>query len=370
VDQRGLALVADGRVEDKVVVKTTRLRNGQDPARDSSLGSHLMSARANDLTEAERATLEMLRYWRLLRHRILFIAGATIAVSLAVGCYTKFFATKVYRAKAVVTPVAPSQSWAGTSGVAPGENFGAGMGALLGFGAEGDNALTSQRYIAIMHSYAFTTELVKRYQLRAKLLKDSGEKPPKVSDWQLYRKLGGSFQTDYDYKSGNMTLYFFDPDPRSAKQMLGYYLENLRDKLRNAEIRTAAGAATSLQDEIDKTSDALLRNQLYELMARQIQRAKIAQVQADFAFKVVEPPVVPDHYYSPSARRAAMLWGAITLFVLCSWVLLGDFLRRARATLAADELGDSAPPAGNSEGASRLADDAQPAQEEKLPLQH
>ena len=113
------------------------------------------------------------------------------------------------------------------------------------------------------------------------------------------------FSTEYDFKSGNLTLYFMDPSPDEAQKVLGYYLDSLREKLRNEEVQAGASAAASLEEEVRKSSDALLQTQLYELMARQIQREKMAEVQSDFAFKLVEPPVVPDNYYAPKARHNA-----------------------------------------------------------------
>jgi len=95
--------------------------------------------------------------------------------------------------------------------------------------------------------------------------------------------------------------------------VLGWYLEALRERLRSQEVQSAALAAKSLEDEISRTSDSLLQSQLYELLARQIQREKLSQVEADFAFKVIEPPVVPDAKFSPHVARAAMLTGLLVL---------------------------------------------------------
>jgi hypothetical protein len=143
------------------------------------------------------------------------------------------------------------------------------------------------------------------------------------------------FSSEYDFKSGNLTLYFMDPSPAEAQRVLGFYLDSLRDKLRNEEVEAGASAAASLEEEVRKTSDALLQTQLYELMARQIQREKIAQVQSDFAFKVVEPPVVPDNYFAPKARHNATLAASITFALVCVWILASDFIRRAKAQFAA-----------------------------------
>ena len=158
---------------------------------------------------------------------------------------------------------------------------------------------------------------------------------PTVTKWSVHMMIADRFTTEYDYKSGNLTLYFMDPSPTEAQRVLGFYLDSLRDKLRNEEVQAGASAAASLDEEVRKSSDALLQTQLYELMARQIQREKIAEVQSDFAFKVVEPPVVPDNYFAPKARHNATLAASLTFVLICTWILASDFIRRAKAQFAA-----------------------------------
>jgi hypothetical protein len=269
----------------------------------------------------------LLRYSNLLWAHKWIIIGITLATVLAAGMYTRFCKVKLYRAEAVITPTAPGDdSELGLSSMG-GLGAAGGLGAILGFGGAGDNVVTAQRYIAIMQSYDFGVSLAKRYGLAAQL------SAAPMTSWQMHEMLNGRFSSDYDYKSGNLSLYFIDPKPARAKAILGHYLDSLRDKLRNEAVQTASAAALSLQDEVKRTPDALLQNQLYELMAHQIQREKLAQVQANFAFKVVDPPVVPDHYYAPSARKAAVLAGALALFALCGFFILREWLAAARIHL-------------------------------------
>ncbi|MGH7934663.1 MAG: Wzz/FepE/Etk N-terminal domain-containing protein [Candidatus Binataceae bacterium] len=289
------------------------------------------------LTESQQATIEMLHYWNLLWVHKWWIGALTIAVALAFGCYTKYESVKWYRARAVITPVAPGQDL--ESGDLSGGlgQMGGGMGgltALLGIAGPGDNVVIAQRYIAIMESAQFGVDLVKRYGLVSTLDPAGGHDD---TFWRLHELINSRFSSDYDYQSGDLTLYFDDPHPAVAQRILGLYLQSLRDKLRGEVVQTAAAAAHSLEDEVKNTPDALLQTQLYELMARQIQREKLAQVQANFAFKVIEPPVVPDHYFKPIARHNAMLAGLLTLTLLCAFVVLREWFRTARIHLARRE---------------------------------
>jgi hypothetical protein len=311
------------------------------------------------LTDAQYATLHFLYYVDLLRSRWMLIVGLTIGIGLGYGLYTKFLTVKWYRAQAIVTPVPPDEGISMGSGGTEDmmDGLGGGIASLLG-GGGADTVTLAERYTAIMNSYAFTTDLVNKYHLENQIIGVRSKNAPTVTKWSMHTQITDRFNTEYDFKSGNLTLYFMDPSPADAQKILGYYLDDLRDKLRNEEVQAAASAADSLQEEVRKTSDALLQTQLYELMARQVQREKIAQVQSDFAFKMVEPPVVPDNYYAPKARHNATLASSITLVLVCVWILAADFIRRAKTQFAAINRGDDRPEMPGDDSSPR-ADDSE-----------
>lgn len=329
----------------------------------SSAGTNASAGGADataHLTDAQYSTLRFLHYVDLLRARWILITTLTIGIGLGYGLYTKYLTVKWYRAQATITPVPPEEGLSmgtGTAGDMVG-GLGGGIASLLG-GGGADTITLAERYTAIMNSYAFTTDLVNKYHLEHSIIGVQSKNAPIVTKWSVHMKIADRFSTEYDFKSGNLTMYFMDPSPAEAQRVLGYYLDSLRDKLRNEEVQAGASAAASLEEEVRKTSDALLQTQLYELMARQIQREKLAQVQSDFAFKVVEPPVVPDNYFAPKARQTATLAAAITFVLVCGWVLGSDFVRRARAQIesmnqATDE------PASTPDDQSPPPDDSEP----------
>jgi hypothetical protein len=306
------------------------VNNGQS---SSAVGVSHASAH---LTDAQHATLQLLYYVDLLRSRWILIASLTIGIGLGYGLYTKFLTIKWYRAQAIITPVDPQAGLAIGTGATSDmmDSLGGGIASILE-GGGADTVTLAERYTAIMNSYAFTTDLVSKYHLEHNIVGVRSKNAPTVTKWSVHEIINDRFNSEYDFKSGNLTLYFLDPSPDEAQRVLGFYLDSLRDKLRNEEVQAGASAAASLQDEVRQTSDALLQTQLYELMARQIQREKIAQVQSDFAFKVVEPPVVPDNYFEPKARRNATMAASITFAIVCTWILAADFIRRAKVQLAA-----------------------------------
>ena len=96
-------------------------------------------------------------------------------------------------------------------------------------------------------------------------------------------------------------------DPIRAQEILQYYLDDFRELQRQEAIRNASAAIQSLEKEAGSTGDSLLRENLYALAARQVERQKLAEVEADFAFKVLEQPVSPDRPYSPTREYQLLL---------------------------------------------------------------
>src|SRR5262249_12461961 len=127
--------------------------------------------------------------------------------------------------------------------------------------------------------------------------------------WRAYRRMKKAFSCYYSNQTGNISLYFEAKSPERAQRILGYYVNDLREKLRNQEVQNAESAINSMKAEARTTSDALLQSQLYELIAKQMQQLKLAEVEADFAFSVLEPPIAPDRAYSPSVPLDSALVG-------------------------------------------------------------
>ncbi|MGH7907148.1 MAG: Wzz/FepE/Etk N-terminal domain-containing protein, partial [Candidatus Binataceae bacterium] len=295
-------------------------------------------AGALTLSAHPHATVELLKYWLILRRHKILICGVTVIAMVLTGIYYKYYATPLYRAEATITPVPPSQDMASAASPML-DNLMGGGGSLseLLMGGDTDNELVSQRYIAVMTSFDFTMSLARHYHLVTKLLVHKGKDAAKMTPWNVYKAISGNFDTDYDFKSGNLQLTYVNADPDLAREVLTDYLDALREKLRNQEMQGAAVAAKSLQAEIGQTSDSLLQAQLYELMAHQIQREKLAQLQADFAFKMVDPPMVPGMRYWPHPVRFTILAGVATLFLLSMFFVMREWIRHAHAHLKALE---------------------------------
>jgi hypothetical protein len=264
--------------------------------------------------------LLVLDQWKL-------IATITFVAIVITYVLTKTTMTPWYQATAIIEPIpegaVENRVEGGIGGFA-----GGGMSSfLMSTGMDSQ----AQEYLTILRSYTFNTGVAVRHNLTDDLLPD--EKRPATErklKMKLFDILKSRFKVDYSIQGHNLSVHFIDLDPLKAQEILQYYLDDLRELQRQEAIRNAAAAIQSLEKEAGSTGDSLLRENLYALAARQVERQKLAEVEADFAFKVLEAPVSPDKPYSPRALLNCFVVMLLTPLVAALVIIIRDTRRAGR----------------------------------------
>ena len=265
--------------------------------------------------------VDLAPYLLAIRERWRRIAVAALAAAAGTFLIAALVLPKWYRSAAVVRPIATPAIESRIAGVLGG--LGGGLGGLGGIaaslGAGGNN--DAEEYIAILRGFHFNVNLAQHHKLSDELLKPGlisvifGLKP-KDPNWAIYRALEKRFDCNYSTTTGDITLYFEARGRQNANRILGYYIDDLRDLLRQREIDGAAAAIESLKAEAGSTADAVLRTELYQLEAKQVQRKKMAQVEADFAFRLLDPPAASDEPYSPRPALDSVAVALLTVILM------------------------------------------------------
>jgi len=159
------------------------------------------------------------------------------------------------------------------------------------------------------------------------MLAGTGGHAKKPDRWTLYRLMSSRLQASFEGSTGNFTLKFIDPNPAEAKRILSLYIDSMRQKLRDRAIASSEAAVKALRVAVSNTSDALMAGQLDQLLAQQLQQLGTAEVQADFAFVVVDPPMVPPAPYFPRPLIDSLAAGIITPFLVGAWLISRERLR-------------------------------------------
>jgi hypothetical protein len=281
------------------------------------------------------------------------VALAALLAAAATGVVSKYFLAKWYTATAIIRPVPQNAVQGQLMGLLSG--FGGGGGAVAGL-LGGSGAADADEYVAILNSFAFTRNLIRSHDLLASLLPESDSSLASFDasrhlQWLAYKRLKGSFTCSYSIATGNITLRYEARSPEDAERVEGYYVHDLREQLRHRQIRDTIAAIGSLREEAKRSADPMIESALYQMIATQIQREKLAEVQADFAFMVIEPPAAPDHRSWPPTRLLCMLAAIAGASLVSGYVL---FLRRPRGLEPAGLAGaGSQTPEDRAEQASR-----------------
>ena len=245
----------------------------------------------------------------------------TSVATLVAAFLAMFVMTKWYRAEAVLRPVSelmPNRLAVSERPLS--------VSSLL------DQVVPTSRAEELMttvDSFQFGLAMVKNHHLEPALLSTKHWRPwnqhPDPS-WEIYRTLQKRFSCDYSIITGNITFYYRDRDRAMAQTILGFYIDDLRAKLREEQVATTTATAKSLKDEAGSTPDTLLQQQLFQLIAEQVQQQKLAMVDANFAFKVIDAPKASDKPYSPSVLMVSGLAFVVTLFLSCLVILTRELL--------------------------------------------
>jgi uncharacterized protein involved in exopolysaccharide biosynthesis len=153
------------------------------------------------------------------------------------------------------------------------------------------------------------------------------KKPPTLQ--AAYLKLQSILKATSDKKKNVMTLSAQFKDPRLAKQILDYYVVGLSEFLRHQSLDESAAQQAQLYEQLTKTSDPLLKNKLYELIARQIEKETLAKVQRYYSFNVIDPAYVPERRFSPKRAQIVVLSIVVAAFFAIFLAFFLEYINNA-----------------------------------------
>jgi uncharacterized protein involved in exopolysaccharide biosynthesis len=238
--------------------------------------------------------------WKLLLVTAVF--GGLIAASVA------FWLPDEFHVEVVVAPV-QQQSGGGLGAI--GERFG-GLAALAGVDLGGGG--NSEEAVATLASAGFTREFIESENLIPLLFQDrwdsAGAKWKTGSKVPTLEKAVTFFndevkQVTHDRKTGLTTLAITWRSPDLAAKWANGMIKLANERLRTEAISNAEQSVEYLKRELQKTNMVELQQAIYRVMETQINSAMLANIQHQYAFKVIDPAVAPEKKSGP--KRAVMI---------------------------------------------------------------
>lgn len=239
----------------------------------------------------------------ILKHKKMIVA--IVVVVVVVTAIYALFQTKIYEAKAMIAPAGARTDIGAMSAVA------------AQFGLATPPSSNASEIVNVLKSDILKERIVKKYNLYNVLFKTDAFKG-KTEDqkaWAGIRTMTGILKINFSTKDNAITISAQYKDPKVAADLVKYTLDELTELMSGEAKRVADTNKKYLESQIDKTLDPFIRTKLYSMIAQQIETSMMAEVKENFAFKIIDPPRVPDNAIKPKKRQMVMIAFVVSLFL-------------------------------------------------------
>jgi uncharacterized protein involved in exopolysaccharide biosynthesis len=255
----------------------------------------------------------------LLKHKVMILSVISLAGIAAV--VISLLMPNVYRSEATIAPTTQEKAGGILSTLGGLGGFGAMIASEAGIGATG----SLDQFDVVLKSRDLTNSIIRQYELMPFLFEDDWdaenkkwkknekEKQPKFED--AYKAIHKLLTVKPEKKQNVMRISFESKDPEMARTILNYYIVGLSEFLRQQTLEDAAAQQLHLTQQLTKTIDPLLKNRLYELIAKQIEKETLAKIQRHYSFTVIDPSFVPERKFKPKRALICMISAVAAFFI-------------------------------------------------------
>ena len=245
------------------------------------------------------------KYW--------IVAGAAIGSVIAIVIANT--SEHRYVAEMVLAPQSSDSAVGGGMGALVSQLGGIGSLVGLGVGAESGE----MDALATLSGRGFTSTFIRDYGLAPSLFPErwdkaegkwiESERPP--TDIELVDRFDGGGVRDIveDRRTGLVTARVNWSDPSGAAKILEAMVDAVNSRLRTRAIEESRRRIDFLKEELEQSNVVEVRQAINSLLEALLKQAALANARKDYAFRVVDPMVVPtEHdYIWPRPRLMAAL---------------------------------------------------------------
>jgi len=275
----------------------------------------------------------------LLKHKwliIIMVLGAGIS-----AVYVSLRMPNIYRSEATIMARKVEKS-GDSAAISLLRGMGGLAGELIGLGGGG----SAEKFQILLKSRILTRRVVDKRKIMPRLFSKIWDPqkrtwienpPPTFQD--AYRAIMGMMTISRDRKTDALTIKFDHEDPRFARDMVDYYLTELSEMLREETLTDASENQRFLRMQLMQTSDVLMKEKIYAMLAREIEKETFARAQKYYSFQVLDPPIVPDldKKVKPKRSMICMLSVIVAFFVAVFLAFFIEYINRLRTRETTEE---------------------------------
>ena len=150
-------------------------------------------------------------------------------------------------------------------------------------------------------------------------------KKPGMQD--AYSVFMGKFSSSIDPNSGLIKLAISSQSPVLAQQWVTWLVEDVNDSIRGREVKEAKRAVTFLEAKLKSTASVDMRAMFFRLIQQQTETIMLANVMADYLFRIIDPAIIPEIKSSPHRAVICILGTLFGGFLSVILVFLMHFLQ-------------------------------------------
>ncbi len=178
-----------------------------------------------------------------------------------------------------------------------------------------------QTALAILDSRIFLEKFIVKNNILKHLYKDDWDEinekwkiePPEI--WSAVNLFKTLCSHRFDPDSGVINFSLEWENPELATQWANNLIRSLNDFLRQEEIKNSESNIFFLEEQAKSVSISNLRLMLDGLILEEIKKITLAKTSKDFAFRILDPAVIPLERHGPQ-KRLIVLFGTLIGFVI------------------------------------------------------
>jgi len=252
-----------------------------------------------------------------------YLVALTVAASVISTAVYSMRLPNLYESSAVITPVGSKDK--GSKGLSL---FSQQLGGAAGITIPAPSSSTE--ITNLLNSMMLREKIIKKYALLPALAGDEANAAGKDEGkrlWAGLRALDSIIRVSSSAEENTISITAEFHDPGEAARIVDHFLDALTEQMTGEAKRVALANIGHLERQLGATSDPLIRQKIYNMIAEQVETSLMAEVKENYAFKVIDPPRVPDRKTGP--KRVKML--AMSFFVsLAVAVMLAFMLEYVR----------------------------------------
>ena len=267
----------------------------------------------------------------LLKHKGMIFSIVILTGLLAVLISLQM--PNIYRSQCTIAPTTQEKMGGALASLG-------GLGALVASEVGITPSGSVDQFEVVLKSRELTNTIVRKHNLMPVLFEkkwDAANKrwkpdvePPEFED--AFKAIQNNLlKVASDRKQNVMRLSFELPDPRLAQRILNYYVDGLSEFLRRLTLEEAAAQQVQLTQQLARTTDPLLKNRLYELIAKQIEKETLAKVQKYYSFNVIDPAFVPERKFKPQRMIICILAVVVAFFIAVFLAFFREYVHNLKA---------------------------------------